>query len=306
MAKVDDVNGVWRTVGGRRIFIKDGQDLASAMKESGKFKNLKNEDYQKQEQIVHEAKNEVDRLKRQLSLLEDDDTYGSPDYDDTKYALRDAEDRYREEKAKYDKMVSKSSNEGVKTLSGDYEKDSKGRIVSQKEYDEFREVYKKGLISKEDYRNDNYDALKEIKKTTYKEDLPHKTEIKSQGTSNRKEVSENIQAHILEHYDNPQDFIDQMDAMDYLPTKWRAGEELAKGGSYLIYNEDMQDFLNELKINPKGKKFSDDKAFSMYTSLIGRESEKLYNRLQKNAFQKYLKEHPGSKMSFEDFKDMRK
>lgn len=38
MAKVDDVNGVWRTVGGRRIFIKDGQDLASAMKESGKFK----------------------------------------------------------------------------------------------------------------------------------------------------------------------------------------------------------------------------------------------------------------------------
>ena len=32
-------NGVWRTVGGRRIFIKDGQDLASAMKESGKFEN---------------------------------------------------------------------------------------------------------------------------------------------------------------------------------------------------------------------------------------------------------------------------
>lgn len=38
MAK-DDIGGVWRTVGGRRIFIKDGQDLASAMKESGKFGN---------------------------------------------------------------------------------------------------------------------------------------------------------------------------------------------------------------------------------------------------------------------------
>ena len=34
-------NGVWRTVGGRRIFIKDGQDLASAMKESGKFPKSK-------------------------------------------------------------------------------------------------------------------------------------------------------------------------------------------------------------------------------------------------------------------------
>lgn len=32
-------NGVWRTVGGRRIFIKKGQDLATAMRESGKFGN---------------------------------------------------------------------------------------------------------------------------------------------------------------------------------------------------------------------------------------------------------------------------
>lgn len=32
-----EIGGVWRTVGGRRIFIKDGQDLATAMKESGKF-----------------------------------------------------------------------------------------------------------------------------------------------------------------------------------------------------------------------------------------------------------------------------
>lgn len=35
---MSDIGGVWRTVGGRRIFIKDGQDLATAMKGSGKFK----------------------------------------------------------------------------------------------------------------------------------------------------------------------------------------------------------------------------------------------------------------------------
>ena len=34
-----DAGGVWRTVGGRRIFIKDGQDLEDAMRESGKFEN---------------------------------------------------------------------------------------------------------------------------------------------------------------------------------------------------------------------------------------------------------------------------
>lgn len=33
----DEIGGVWRTIGGRRVFIKDGQDLATAMKESGKF-----------------------------------------------------------------------------------------------------------------------------------------------------------------------------------------------------------------------------------------------------------------------------
>ena len=37
----DDIGGVWRTVGGRRIFIKDGQDLKKAMEKSGKFGKIK-------------------------------------------------------------------------------------------------------------------------------------------------------------------------------------------------------------------------------------------------------------------------
>ena len=40
MAK-NDIGGVWRTVGGRRIFIKDGEDLETAMKKSGKFGKTK-------------------------------------------------------------------------------------------------------------------------------------------------------------------------------------------------------------------------------------------------------------------------
>jgi len=34
--------GVWRTIRGKRIFIKYGEDLVSAMKRSGKFKENKN------------------------------------------------------------------------------------------------------------------------------------------------------------------------------------------------------------------------------------------------------------------------
>ena len=35
---MSEEKGVWRTVSGRRIFIKDGQSLTDAMRESGKFK----------------------------------------------------------------------------------------------------------------------------------------------------------------------------------------------------------------------------------------------------------------------------
>ena len=45
MQKYNTTNGVWRTVGGRRIFIKNGYDLPTAMKESGKFENTKDKVY---------------------------------------------------------------------------------------------------------------------------------------------------------------------------------------------------------------------------------------------------------------------
>jgi hypothetical protein len=47
MPKDDLGPGVWRTVGGRRIFIKDGQDLESAMYESGKFDSIIRKNKQK-------------------------------------------------------------------------------------------------------------------------------------------------------------------------------------------------------------------------------------------------------------------
>lgn len=41
----DNEDGVWRTIGGRRVFIRNGQSLSDAMKESGKFSRVeKNKD----------------------------------------------------------------------------------------------------------------------------------------------------------------------------------------------------------------------------------------------------------------------
>jgi hypothetical protein len=38
-------DGVWRTISGRRVFIKEGQSLSDAMKNSGKFKEKETNDY---------------------------------------------------------------------------------------------------------------------------------------------------------------------------------------------------------------------------------------------------------------------
>ena len=141
------------------------------------------------------------------------------------------------------------------------------------------------------------------KSSKFEPDLPKHTEIKSQGTSNRKEVSENIQAHILDHYDSPEDFIEQMDAYDWKPTNWHRGEALAEDGFYEVYYDDQRKFLDDLKINPKGKDFDDDRVFQTYKSLIGRESAKLYDRIKKNQYNEYKKQHPLTTMSFEDFKN---
>ena len=457
-------NGVWRTIGGRRVFIKEGQDLASAMKESGKFKsNQKAKDsirkigdtdinqLQKLAQRVRD-KNDSENIKavsdyengaidREELLKRFDGNedkmkeafekmgYTAPTKENIDRANANARQRAEERKNAMkgaDTSTQEKVLEDFKNSDGSKENFEKAlNKISEMEYNneinpdeykdyiskiqnEYVEKNRKANSDREELRNKDNDkdynlsyydengekqkvkfselkekakenfnknqekikkmtdelgmgekneftreelkarygtddvdlinagrekenrvSLKEEKSTNdimnekirsrgkskvEEDDLPKHTEIKTQGTSNRKEVSENIQAHILDYYtedytgeDIPatEAFVRQMDAMGE-PNMWRAGQRIAEGGSYLIYNGDMADFLNELKINPKGKTFSEDKAFDMYTSLIGRESAKLYDRIQKNSYKKYMKAHPLSKMSFEEFKDMNK
>ena len=72
--------GVWRTVRGRRVFIKDGQSLTDAMKESGKFEENKKDNLQKKlkerlgkEDIQQKHDNAIKELSK--------DTYGDGTYD---------------------------------------------------------------------------------------------------------------------------------------------------------------------------------------------------------------------------------
>ena len=61
----DDLGGVWRTVGGRRIFIKEGEDLTTAMKNSGKFGK---KEEQKTPKTLNNKQNLVDYFKIQTDI----------------------------------------------------------------------------------------------------------------------------------------------------------------------------------------------------------------------------------------------
>lgn len=335
----NDSGGVWRTISGRHVFIRDGQSLSSAMKASGKFKNAT-----KSKKTTNRMKEEVAKQKVNKLANENIELYKKH----SGFNLDTGKEKGNRVSLKSEKST--SENDKIKQM---YKDTWNGKMQYEELRNKLGQLEKEGKVSREELNKLKYDASLETDnwqnnpknannseyignntvatkekstsdymnekirsrgKTKFEDDLPKKTEIKTQGTSNRKEVSENIQAHILEYYTkdytgediSPQEaFVRQMDAMG-APTKWKAGEEIARGGSYLIYNGDMADFLNDLKINPKGKTFSEDKAFDMYTSLVGRESAKLYTRIQRNAYNKYKKEHPLTQMSFEDFQKMNK
>lgn len=104
-------NGVWRTVGGRRIFIKEGQDLASAMKESGKFpknkKSLKTEEVQNQiEKMIKqnsELKKQLEEKQKQLNIKESEYLKERAEYIRKNYPeVEKGSEKYKQIRQEYD------------------------------------------------------------------------------------------------------------------------------------------------------------------------------------------------------------
>lgn len=62
--------GVWRTIRGRRIFIKDGQSLTEAMRDSGKFENDKKDDINTKNKSAFKSNNLSDgKAKEALNKI---------------------------------------------------------------------------------------------------------------------------------------------------------------------------------------------------------------------------------------------
>lgn len=94
MKKFDESEGVWRTIGGRRVFIRKGQGLSDAMKESGKFKARMNEKAVKGAR-EEDLKEQYMTSLNNVSKLEYDGEITKDDYDE---AIKNINKAYKERK----------------------------------------------------------------------------------------------------------------------------------------------------------------------------------------------------------------
>ena len=182
--------GVWRTVGGRRIFIKDGSNLSSAMKESGKFKSKKKkiEELQKEYDSIQdmfsprkaELRDKIDALKEGKSVdkykkeQKDKEAKQKEDYlkEKQQRLSEEREAKRKENEIKYKDIQVKEVNEK------DIEKPKEGYVRLYRGLNqEFDKNYDRSSIDNPNgYESwtDNPNLAKEYGKNVYYMDVPKK------------------------------------------------------------------------------------------------------------------------------------
>lgn len=103
----DSSDGVWRTIGGRRVFIRNGQSLGDAMKESGKFKNLKNSEPKKEVKLTVAEEDALAGLDALLAL--DGEKFDSPE-DLARQMVFERNNRIGDFEAELDRMEEEGHN----------------------------------------------------------------------------------------------------------------------------------------------------------------------------------------------------
>lgn len=185
-------DGVWRTIGGRRVFIKKGQSLSDAMKESGKFKkvsDVKRGEYQDLEKELKANKTEYlvrQDAKEQGTYIGDmtnevwagKHVEGGPNSYKEKNPIQDmANDRIKEKEntlANDKAMLEGMKRNGINEIQGWTQKDFEDRIKKNEEYlkvakdNKSEKEYKEGEYSfegktRQDKINDLYDKMQNEK-----------------------------------------------------------------------------------------------------------------------------------------------
>lgn len=126
----NDIGGIWRTVGGHKVFIKSGQDLSSAMKESGKFGRKEN----KNANISERKKDDVLVVKGK-SLISKEKAFEQIKSEEYKNEIKKFIDKENEGNLAFceetsEKVANDFKNVGIDAKSVDVTVYSDGRLTS--------------------------------------------------------------------------------------------------------------------------------------------------------------------------------
>lgn len=157
----EDIGGVWRTVGGRRIFIKDGQDLENAMKESGKFGNNNIKFNLNNNEIAKKIQPILENLKEEYKspLKEVNSSTKIQEQGNVNMTGEVMEISTSKEETIYHEFAHTLINEKrTKLLGKNKEALEEIKKIERKYKKQKKEIDKKSL------ENDNYNRLEELKK----------------------------------------------------------------------------------------------------------------------------------------------
>ena len=352
--KYDDIGGVWRTIGGRRVFIKDGKDLASAMKESGKFKLSK-------KQI--DAGNKLNE-KAENGVKEDIKAFlnGKEDYEGTREEfIKDLSENWNVDKDRVEEILHDENAKHPRLFKNEFIKKIQ-EIQDRPSYKEKMDKAVQELNEKYGYESKNNNWQEQIKQNNAKmekdvTDLQNKINDYRNRSINAKDgleryqllkeadnltnqyyerFRENERANAKIKVESPNEKYMNVEA--YAGYKDKFNETWGKDGSNdkvvsakMYTNDEFMEHLEDANwhserrqlleanlTNQELKYIKDRTKVSAWgvENLTGKEqvdklikeaksqNNSISNNLRQKAYQKYLKEHPASKLTFEQFKDM--
>ena len=299
MAKIKDEDGVWRTIGGRRIFIANGQSLSDAMKSSGKFKkskeskgvDTKTEPKKTSDKTETKGLSEEERAKKIEELeKKKQEVQGFLQRGEIQEEINMLKDNFTGTKEEYREYVEKEQERRMK----EYEKEKEERL----------KLYKSQNNNEDDYKMAH---------------RPTETGITADNLlkkGNEVESPKDIYEH-PEYYSIDQKFIketmQQLNKVrnneDAEITIYRAttGNSI-NDGDWVTLSKNYAEHHNESQLDGKGKvlemkvKARDVQFAGDALEEWGYFPKKKAGNVYLKAYNEYKKEHPNSKISFTDFK----
>lgn len=294
MAKLsfDDGDGIWRTVGGKHIFIKNGENLSSAMKKSGKFKI----------QRKKESNNSDIDKKRKLEELEKkkEETIGFLQKGAIQEEIDMLKDDFKGTKEEYREYLSKEREKRLE----DYKKEKEKRlkIKEQQEKESGQRDYRMAHRPSKGATLDDITTYKGDDDDEYSPTLPKDFYQHPEYYGNMKEKTyqESFNA-IKQARNNPNGKV-----IIYRAT---TGNKINEG-DWITLSKSYAEQHNESSLEGKGKvikmevpikdvRFAGDD-FNEFGYFPQKDNS---NKIYLKAYNEYKKEHPNSKITFQKFKN---